>query len=84
MIEPARVERGCISYSLHEDVQNNNTFTLVEEWKTREDLDKHVRKDSCRRLFALMDLLSDPPQLQFNTVSETAGVELIASILSDT
>ena len=84
MLGPTRIERGCISYCLYEDIENNNTFTLVEEWKTREDLDKHVRKDSCRRLFALMDLLSEPPQLRFNTVSETAGMELIASILFNT
>ena len=84
MIEPARVERGCISYCLHEDVQNRNTFTLVEEWKTREDLDRHVRTDNCRRLFALMDLLSKPPHLKFNTVSQTEGMEFIASIISKT
>ena len=36
MLEPARVERGCLSYRLHEDVENRNAFVLLEEWATGE------------------------------------------------
>ena len=84
MLEPTRVERGCISYCLYEDIENKNTFVLVEEWKTRDDLEKHVRTDNYRRLLVLMDLLSEPPQLQFNTVSQTAGMELLSTVLCKT
>lgn len=31
MLEPSRVERGCLSYLLYEDVEDRNTFVLVEE-----------------------------------------------------
>jgi len=75
MLEPTRVERGCISYCLYEDIEDKNTFTLEEEWKTRDDLEKHVRTDNYRRLLALMDLLSAPYELRFSTVSQTAEVE---------
>ena len=81
MLEPTRVERGCISYCFYEDIENKNTFALVEEWKTRDDLERHVRTDNYRRLLALMDLLSEPPQLQFNTVSQTTGMELLSTVL---
>jgi quinol monooxygenase YgiN len=80
MLEPARVERGCLSYRLYEDVEDRNTFVLVEEWKTQEDLERHIRTDNQRRLLALMDLLSEQPELQFNTVSHTVGMELIGDI----
>ena len=63
MLKPTRVERGCISYCLYEDIENKNIFVLVEEWKTRDDLKKHVRTDNYRRLLALMDLLSEPPRV---------------------
>ena len=81
MLESTRVERGCISYCLYEDIENKNIFVLVEEWKTRDDLEKHVRTGNYRRLLALMDLLSEPPELQFNTVSQTAGMELLSTVL---
>ena len=81
MLEPARVERGCLSYRLYEDVEDRNTFILVEEWKTQKDLESHIRTDNQRRLLALMDLLSEQPELRFDTVSDTAGMELIENVL---
>jgi len=81
MLEPARVERGCLSYRLYEDVEDRNTFFLLEEWKTQNDLERHIRTDNHRRLMALMDLLSKQPELRFNTVSHTSGMELIEDVL---
>ena len=81
MLGPTRVERGCISYCLYEDIENKNTFTLVEEWKTRDDLEKHVRTDNYRRLLELMDLLSEPYELRFSTVSQTSEMELMLELV---
>ena len=81
MLEPARVERGCMSYRLYEDVENRNAFVLLEEWATQEDLERHISKDNQRRLLALMDLLSEQPELRFNTVLQTAGMDLIENVL---
>ena len=82
MLEPARVERGCLSYRLYEDVEDRNIFILVEEWKTQDDLERHIRTDNQRRILALMDLLSEQPDLQFNTVSHTLGMEFIEDVLN--
>jgi len=81
MLEPARVERGCLSYRLYEDVEDINTFVLVEQWNTQKDLERHIRTDNQRRILALMDLLCEKPDLQFNTVSHTSGMELIEDLL---
>ena len=81
MLEPARVERGCLSYCLYEDVEDRNSFILVEEWATQKDIERHISKDNNRRLLALMDLLSEQPELQYNTVSHTAGMDLIENVL---
>jgi quinol monooxygenase YgiN len=81
MLEPTRVERGCLSYRLCEDIENRNAFVLLEEWATQEYLERHIAKDNQRRLLALMDLLSERPELRFNTVSHTAGMDLIENVL---
>ena len=81
MLEPVRVERGCLSYRLYEDVEDRNTFVLVEEWKTQKDLESHLRTDNQRQLLALMDLLGEQPELRFNSVSHTAGMDLIEHVL---
>jgi quinol monooxygenase YgiN len=80
-LEPARVERGCLSYRLYEDAENRNAFVLVEEWETQQDLESHIRTDNQRRMLALMDLLSEQPEWRFNTVSHTAGMDLIEKVL---
>lgn len=81
MLEPARVERGCLSYRLYEDVENRNAFVLLEEWATQEDLERHISKDNQRLLLVLMDLLSEQPEWRFNTVSHTTGMDLIEEVL---
>ena len=81
MLEPARVERGCLNYCLYEDVENRNAFVLVEEWATQKDLERHIRTENQQRLLTLMDLLSEQPELRFNTVSHTAGMDLIEGVL---
>ena len=81
MLKPARVERWCMSYRFYEDIEDRNAFVLVEEWKTQKDLESHLRTDNQRRMLALMDLLSAEPALQFNTVSHTAGMDLIENVL---
>ena len=81
MLEPARVERGCLNYRLYEDVENRNAFVLVEEWVTQEYLESHIRTYNQRRLIELMDLLSEQPELRFHTVSHTAGMDLIENVL---
>lgn len=81
MLEPVRVERGCLSYRLYENVEDRNTFALVEEWKTQNDLERHIRTDNHRRLMALMDLLNEQPELRFNTVSHSSGMDLIEDVL---
>jgi quinol monooxygenase YgiN len=81
LLEPVRVERGCLSYRLYEDVEDRNSFILLEEWESQKDLESHIRTDNQRLLLSLMDLMSEQPELRFNTVTHTAGLDLIENVL---
>jgi len=81
MLEPTRVERGCLSYCLYKEVENRDALILVEEWETQEDLESHLRTDNQRRLLELMELSNEQPELRFNTVSHTAGMDLLETVL---
>ena len=81
ILEPTRVEPGCKSFYFYQDIEDKNAFILVEEWETKADLDSHIHKDSYRKVLALMDLLSEPPEIKFNTVSHVAGMEYVAEVL---
>ncbi|MFA6056476.1 MAG: antibiotic biosynthesis monooxygenase [Thermodesulfovibrionales bacterium] len=81
MLQPVRVEKGCLSYHLYEDVENRNAFVLIGEWATQQDIERHFLTDNQRLLLALMELLNEQPELRFDSVSHTAGMELIENVL---
>lgn len=43
LIEPTRKEEGCISYDLYQDTTNPGKFTFLENWKSKEHLDVHLK-----------------------------------------
>jgi len=40
-VAPTRREQGCLRYDLFIDVANPGQFTFIEEWASREDLERH-------------------------------------------
>ena len=42
MIETAGKEKGCLSSDIFSDIEGKTVFDLIEEWETREDLDRHI------------------------------------------
>jgi len=42
LIEPTRLEEGCIQYDLHQDNNNPALFTFIENWVSYELLQKHL------------------------------------------
>jgi quinol monooxygenase YgiN len=80
MLEPVRVEKGCLGYSLCEDVENKNGFLLLEEWASQVDIERHIAQENQRRLLSLMDLLSEEPVIRYYTVTKTMGMDLIKQV----
>jgi quinol monooxygenase YgiN len=39
--EESQKELGCIAYNLHQDINNKNILTFIEEWKDREAIELH-------------------------------------------
>ncbi len=41
IIAPTRLEAGCLSYDLHIDLEQSDSFVFYETWATAEDLVAH-------------------------------------------
>ena len=54
-----------------------------EEWRTREDLYRHIASTQYRQILAALDLASAKPEVRFEHVSDGQGMELIASVRSE-
>ncbi len=42
MIEPTRMEEGCIEYRLHQDNDDQNVFVFFEIWENLACLERHM------------------------------------------
>jgi quinol monooxygenase YgiN len=78
LIEPTRVETGCLNCRLYYEKDNPNSLTWVEEWKTEGDLRRHVGSPQYRRILAALDMSDVQPEVRFDKVVETTGMQLIA------
>ena len=77
MIEPTENEKGCQSCQIFRGIEDQNVFSLIEEWETRQDLDDHIRSDRFSVLLGTKSLLCEPQQIEIHTVSQSEGMEVI-------
>jgi quinol monooxygenase YgiN len=82
ILGPIRRERGCIRCNCYVDVEDEYVLFLEEEWKTKEDLEDHLRSKHFGVLRGAMSLLRVEPDIRFNTVASTAGPEMITAGLA--
>ncbi len=80
MLGPTAVSAGCLGCRLYQDHDDINPFEWVEEWDTREDLDRHIRSDRYQRILEVLELADQPPLVRFDTISGSEGMELITEI----
>ena len=80
MIEPTGKEPGCIGYGVFCDTKDKNRFCLLEEWKTREELDQYIASHQFSILLGIKALLCEPMDIQIFTVSRSEGMDAIYSI----
>ena len=50
---------------------------LVERWQSRESLEGHLRSESYRHILGAIELSGGPPEVRFDYVSATDGMDLI-------
>jgi len=78
LIEPTRVETGCISCGLYKDLHDPGVIVWVEEWNTQDDLEHHLRSPQYKKILAAFDMSNSQPEMRFNTVVKTKGMRLVA------
>ena len=73
MIPAIRQEKGCRCYRVFQDIEDENAFSLIGEWETREDLAHHLKSDRFGVLLGSKILLRKDQEIQIHTVSHTEG-----------
>jgi quinol monooxygenase YgiN len=68
-VGPTRTELACIHFDFHVDAEDPNAFVFFENWRSKEDLDTHLKTPHLRPLFDRLDeLLARPVEIKFYTM----------------
>ncbi|CDX14112.1 conserved hypothetical protein [Mesorhizobium plurifarium] len=60
-VEPTRAEEGCINYDFHVDAADLCVFMFYENWRSKDDLDRHLAMPHLKPLFGRLDDLVARP-----------------------
>ena len=75
--ELCRYDSGCLSCHLYEDLQEKNVLMIEEIWRSEEELNLHIRTDEYRNLLVVLEMAVQRPQIRFDTISASTGIETI-------
>ncbi|WP_235847084.1 putative quinol monooxygenase [Neobacillus niacini] len=50
LVAETRKEEGCITYALHQDINDSSIVTMLEEWVDEESLNQHNQTEHVKRI----------------------------------
>lgn len=57
-------QEGCVGAGYYEDLDNIDIHYILEEWESRQDLERYMRSKSYNALLGIEALLTQPLQIQ--------------------
>jgi quinol monooxygenase YgiN len=80
LTEQPEQEKGCLGFGVFADIEEENVFNLISEWKTRRHLNQYMRSDRFSVLLGTTSLLCEPLKIQIFTVSDAKGIETVTPV----
>jgi quinol monooxygenase YgiN len=77
MMEEIRFETGCISCKLYKGVEDKRAIMIEELWMGEEDIQRHLRSKKFGRILLVIEMASEFPEIRFDIISGSSGVETI-------
>ena len=74
---PVLTQPGCVACHIYEGQGDDPAIVLVERWESEAALEAHIRSDEYRSILGALELSGSPPEIRFDHVTATEGIELI-------
>lgn len=75
--DQVRFEPHCINSRLYRGVDEVRAILLEELWESDRDMLQHLKSDAYRRVLLVMEMAEKPPDIRFDTIANSGGVEVI-------
>lgn len=79
LVEPP-INAGCLSYDIFYDIEDRNVFSLISEWQSRRQLNRHLTSETFSVLLGTRSMLAEPMKIQIITVSNMEGIETVNAV----
>jgi quinol monooxygenase YgiN len=73
----------CAFCRICEDALEDNILQFEEMWKSQEELEHHLRSDDYRKVLLVLEMASKQPEIRFDTISSSTGIETIEKARSN-
>ncbi len=84
LVESTKAEPGCIDCGLHRDALQDTVLVFQDRWNDEEGLQRHLRSERYRDLLFVMEMAKEVPEVRFDVISHTSGLEEIEKARTDT
>ena len=74
---PVAAQPQCVACQVCEELSPGSAVVLVERWESEAALREHIRSESFRRILAAIELSCCAPEIRFDFVSRSDGMDLI-------
>ena len=72
-----RTQPGCAAFDILEELGPEAAIVLSERWETSAALEAHLHSESSRRIRGAVELAGGRPEIRFEHVAASEGLELI-------
>ena len=77
MAAQCEVHPGFLGSHIYDDVQEDNVIMFEEMWRNEEDLVQHLQSKEYQEVLLVMEMALKHPEVRFNTVTTSTGIETI-------
>ncbi len=70
-------EPNCIGTHLYRGVDDVRAIMIEERWISEEHMRQHLQSDAYRRILLVIEMAEEPPEIRFDRIMHTGGVEII-------
>jgi quinol monooxygenase YgiN len=75
--ERTRIEPGCISCRIYQDVVDKHHIMIDESWENKEALERHLRSEDYLKMLLVIEMAIETPEIRFDTIARSTGVDTI-------
>jgi quinol monooxygenase YgiN len=74
LLGPTIAEPGCLG------CHDSKHLLFITKWRVSADVERYIRSDNFRIVLSIIDLSSETPEVRFDWVSETRGMDYIEDV----